>query len=197
VKIYNAEFILGSTKPEHFPKTTMPEIAFSGRSNVGKSSLINSIVHRKNLAKISGTPGKTKQINFFFVENMWVFADLPGFGYASVSKSERELWLKLNMDYLNNRENLKLICSLVDGRHEPMEKDLAYFEWLENNNKKFIIVMTKCDKLSKKMIETRKSEFEFFVQNCTNCVEVLPYSSITDLGRNSLFAIIDKFIKKS
>ena len=196
MKIYNAEFIAGATKPEHFPKTGKPEIAFSGRSNVGKSSLINSIVHRKNLAKISGTPGKTKQINFFTVEEKWIFADLPGFGYASVSKAEREVWLELNMDYLNSRKNLKLICSLVDGRHEPMEKDLAYFEWLENNNKKFIVIMTKCDKLSNKMIETRKQEFEYIVQNCINCMEVLPYSSITNLGRNELFAVINKFVNK-
>jgi GTP-binding protein len=192
MKLLNADFILGTTKDTEFPKTSLPEVAFSGRSNVGKSSLLNSIVHRKNLAHISSTPGKTQQINFFNINERWVFADLPGFGYAKVSKNLREDWGKTIMTYLKDRKNLRLVCTLVDSRHEPMESDLGFIEWLEINDVKFIIIMTKIDKISEKLVNERKKQFEFLVSQCKNCIEVLPYSSIKGIGRENLFAVIKR-----
>ncbi len=194
MKQLNADFIKSASKPDQFPKLTLPEVAFSGRSNVGKSSLINSIILQKNLALVSSTPGKTKLINFFNVENKWSFADLPGFGYASVGKSYREEWRKLNFNYLENRENLRLVAALVDSRHEPTDTDLGLIEWYEINNKKFLIVLTKSDKIGPTLLEERKQQFEMLISQCKNAVEVLPYSSKTNSGRDELLAIIRKNI---
>lgn len=188
----NAEFILGSAEKSQFPTHNLPEIAFTGRSNVGKSSLLNSIVLRKNLAFISSTPGKTQQINFFNVENRWVFADMPGFGYASTGKDNREKWRKLNFDYLEHSKNLKLVIALIDSRHDPMNTDLALIEWYEHNRKDFLIVLTKCDKLKPSAISTRQKQVEHIVSQCIHCREVLPYSSQTGLGRNQLLGILKK-----
>ncbi|MCO5249991.1 MAG: ribosome biogenesis GTP-binding protein YihA/YsxC [Candidatus Kapabacteria bacterium] len=192
MKPMEAEFLLGAVAIEQFPKTNLPELAFSGRSNVGKSSLINSIVLQKNLALISSSPGKTRQINFFKVENKWSFADLPGFGYAQVSKDLREQWRKLNMDYLANRDNLKLIVALVDSRHDPSETDLGLIEWYENNGKDFIIILTKCDKIKPKEVEDRQEQIQHLTSSCKHCIEVLPYSVQTGLGRRELVAIIKR-----
>lgn len=192
MKQLNAEFIKSAAKPEQFPQIKLPEVAFSGRSNVGKSSLINSIILKKNMALVSSTPGKTKLINFFNVENKWSFADLPGFGFASVSKDQREIWKKLNFNYLEKRENLTLICALVDSRHDPTDTDLALIEWYEHNNKKFLIILTKTDKIGEKLLEERKEQLETLVSQCSNAIEVLPYSAKTNLGRDQLLAIIRK-----
>ncbi|MBX3042561.1 MAG: ribosome biogenesis GTP-binding protein YihA/YsxC [Candidatus Kapabacteria bacterium] len=188
----NAEFILGSAEISQFPEINLPEIAFSGRSNVGKSSLLNSIVLRKNLAYISSAPGKTQQINFFNVEGRWVFADLPGFGYATTGKENREKWKKLNFQYLESRKNLKLVAALIDSRHDPMNTDLALIEWYEENQKDFIIILTKCDKIKPGAISTRQKQIEHLVSQCKHCREVLPYSSQTSLGRNQLIGILKK-----
>jgi GTP-binding protein len=196
MKILNAEYITSATKSDELPAMKYPEIAFSGRSNVGKSSLLNSIVMRKNLARTSSNPGKTRQINFYLVDNKILLADLPGFGYAAVSKSQREDWVKLNMNYFEKRENLKLVCVLVDSRHEPMEKDLGLIELLEMYNKNYIIIMTKCDKIAETQIQQRKEQFEHVVKNCKYCLEALPYSVINGRGRKELMAIIDRLTKK-
>lgn len=188
----NAEFILGSAEIKQFPEVNLPEIAFSGRSNVGKSSLLNSIVMRKNLAYISSAPGKTQQINFFNVENRWVFADMPGFGYATTGKTNREKWKKLNLDYLESRNNLRLIAALVDSRHDPMDTDMALIEWYEEHQKDYLIIMTKCDKIKPGAISARQKQIEHLVSQCKHCKEVLPYSSMNGLGRNQLIGILKK-----
>lgn len=195
MKTLNAEFSRGVLNPEQFPDYKYPEIAFAGRSNVGKSSLLNSILHRKNLAHISSTPGKTQQINFFVVDGRWSFADLPGFGYAVISKEKRAEWSKLNMNYFQNRKNLRLICVLVDSRHEPMEKDLAFIEMLENIERKYIIILTKSDKISSKLVVDRKKQFEEITKECKFCIEVLPYSSVIGTGRDELLGIIKRELK--
>lgn len=194
MKNLNAEYFAGADKLEAMPNTQYPEIAFSGRSNVGKSSLLNSIVRRKNLAYTSSTPGKTQMINFFLIEKKWMFADLPGFGYAAISKNKREEWVKLNFSYFAGREQLRLVCCLVDSRHDPQKHDLALIEWLENNQIDFIIILTKCDKISKNKIQKRKEQMEYLTQNCNHILEVLPYSSQSGLGREHLLAIIKKQI---
>jgi len=192
MKNLNAEFILGASKVSQFPLIDKPEVAFTGRSNVGKSSLLNSIVLRKNLAKISATPGKTQQINFFNIENKWIFSDLPGFGYADVPKTLKESWIKLIFEYFKIRENLRLVCLLVDSRHDPTKIDMSLMEWFENNNKKFIVILTKCDKITDNLIAERKLQVENLLQFCKNSLEVLPYSSKINMGRNELLAIIKR-----
>ena len=192
MKNIEAEFIIGTTSPMQFPRTDLPEIAFSGRSNVGKSSLLNSIIGRKNLARISSSPGKTRQINFYLVDNNMIFSDLPGFGYAAVSKTEREKWKELNLEYLRTRENLRIVCCLVDSRHEVMEQDLALIEFLENIGRKYIIILTKCDKISTKAIQEIKEQLEHLTKYCGNCLEVLPYSIIDGTGIRELSAIIQR-----
>jgi GTP-binding protein len=190
--VLNAEFIKGAVKADQFPELNYPEIAFVGRSNVGKSSLLNSIVNRKNLAHTSSTPGKTQQINFFVVEGKWTFADLPGFGYAAIGKQHREEWAKLNFSYLETRKSIAYINLLIDSRHDPQPKDLALIEWCENHKMKYLIILTKCDKLKKQEIIERKKQIDNLLMNCSFNLEVLPYSSQNGMGRLELLAIIKR-----
>lgn len=190
--VLNAEFIKGTVSPEQFPNLNLPELAFAGRSNVGKSSLLNSIVNKKNLAHTSSTPGKTQQINFFVVEGKWAFADLPGFGFAAIGKQHREEWAKLNFAYLESRKSLAFINILVDSRHDPQPKDLALIEWCENHKMRYLLILTKCDKLKDKEILERKNQLDNLLSNCSFNIDVLPYSSQTGMGRIGLLAIIKR-----
>lgn len=185
-----AEFQIGAVDSSQFPNTAFPEIAFTGRSNVGKSSMLNNLVNNKSLAKVSSTPGKTQQINFFLIEDKWLFADLPGFGYAKVSKKDREKWLNLNMEYLSNREQLVLTCLLVDSRHDPMKTDLAMMEWLENNDRQFVVILTKCDKISQNDVDARVEQVRGLLQHCQNSIDVIPYSSTKNIGRSNLLGLL-------
>ena len=141
MKHVQADFFTGASAPVHFPNSEFPEIAFVGRSNVGKSSLINSIVRRKQLALTSSTPGKTQQINFFVVEQVWMLVDLPGFGYASVGKTKRLEFSKLNYSYLEDRNQLKMVCLLLDSRRDPSQIDMGLIEWLEMHGIKYTITL--------------------------------------------------------
>ncbi len=192
MKTRRADFIKGVAQIDQLPEIDLPEVAFAGRSNVGKSSLLNSIVNRKNLARISSAPGKTQEINFYNVEENWVFTDLPGFGYAKISKGKREDWAKLNFAYLEKRENLRFVCCLVDSRLDPQPKDLALMEWLMNNEKRFLVILTKCDKIKERAINERKEQLEGLLSQCTNVIEVLPYSSESGLGWKQLQQILEK-----
>ncbi|MFY8161598.1 MAG: ribosome biogenesis GTP-binding protein YihA/YsxC [Candidatus Kapaibacteriota bacterium] len=193
---YNADFIFASANKGNFPKHDLPEICFVGRSNVGKSSLINSIVKRKNLARVSVTPGKTQQINFYNVEDTWCLVDLPGFGYTSKGRTIGSDWKINNFEYVKNRENLKLICLLVDSRHDPMEIDLGLMEELEIMQRKYIVVLTKCDKINSTMIAERTQQWAELLVNCNYNIELLPYSSVSGLGRNNIIAVIKKYCSK-
>lgn len=145
--IKDIKFIKSAVKPQDFPPADKPEVAVVGRSNVGKSSLINAIF-KKSVAKVSATPGKTRLINFFSFSDQLYFVDLPGYGFASVSKSERLNWQKMIEGYLLNRENLKLVIMLVDSRYPPTQLDFLMKEWLESYDIPYIIVATKADKLN-------------------------------------------------
>lgn len=193
IRELRAELIASAGYIEQFPKTNLPEIAFSGRSNVGKSSLINTLILRKNLAFTSQKPGKTRQINFYLIENKWIFADLPGFGFAEVSKEIRLKWAELLASYFKMRTNLKLVCLLVDSRLEPQKIDLALAEQLENIGRNFVIVLTKSDKISNNLINKRIKQFEFLLQYCNFAVDIIPFSSVTKFGRENLMGIIKKF----
>ena len=162
MKIKTAEFVISNTDYRNCPNNTMPEYAFIGRSNVGKSSLINALVNKKNLANTSGKPGKTRLINHFIINKQWYLVDLPGFGYAKTSKSERYQFNNIISNYLLNRNNLMCLLMLIDCRHKPQKIDQDFMEWLSEIEMPFVIVFTKCDKLGvnnlNKNIETYKSE---------------------------------------
>ena len=165
MKITSAEFITSSTDWRKCPETHKPEFAFIGRSNVGKSSLINMLVDRKKLAKTSSTPGKTQTVNHFLVNEQWYLVDLPGYGYASASRSARFEWGKMIEHYLKNRKNLFCTFILLDARLKPQAIDLDFITWMGENHLPLVILLTKSDKLkqqelakSKKTIETKLLE---------------------------------------
>jgi GTP-binding protein len=153
VSIKIAEFLTSSSKTEQCPEANKPEFAFIGRSNVGKSSLINRLAGRKALAKISSTPGKTQLINHFVMDNTWYLVDLPGYGYAKVSKKNREKFNHLIRNYFKHRANLVCAFVLVDCRHEPQKIDLEFMEWLGVNQIPMVIIFTKMDKVSSSQLQ--------------------------------------------
>ena len=164
MNILEAKFLMSNTDIEKCPAPTFPEYAFIGRSNVGKSSLINMLTNRKNLAKTSATPGKTRLVNHFIINSKWYLVDLPGYGYAKVSKTSKATWDKMISDYLLKRKNLMNVFLLVDSRLEPQKIDLAFISWLGEKLVPFSIVFTKSDKLKKLQIiysvETYKKELK-------------------------------------
>ncbi|ARC84714.1 ribosome biogenesis GTP-binding protein YsxC [Clostridium argentinense CDC 2741] len=149
MEIKQSEFTISAVKPEQYPTDNRVEFAFVGRSNVGKSSLINTLTNRRKLVKVSGTPGKTRLINFFIINNEFYFVDLPGYGYAKVSKSEKATWGQMMEKYLVNRPQLKKVVLLVDSRHKPTNDDISMYEWIKHYGYGVVVVATKKDKLTK------------------------------------------------
>lgn len=147
INTHNAEILLSAANKSHYPQDEIPEIALAGRSNVGKSSFINTLLNRKNLARTSGKPGKTQLLNFFNIDDKLRFVDVPGYGYAKVSKTERVKWGKMIEEYLTSRENLRAVVSLVDVRHEPSTDDVQMYEFLKYYEIPVIVVATKADKI--------------------------------------------------
>ena len=178
------------------PSPTLPEYAFIGRSNVGKSSLINMLVNNKKLAKTSSKPGKTQTINHFLINKNWYLVDLPGYGYASISKAMREKWQKMISDYLLKRENLQVIFVLIDSRLEPQKIDLEFIDWLGENGVPFAIVFTKADKLGNGKV---KDNVHRYLQKLSEQWETLPPHFITSSedkrGREELLDYIDQIMK--
>lgn len=198
-----AEFLLSAAAAQHFPKlldkggNEMEEIAFAGRSNVGKSSLLNHLVQKKDLARVSSTPGKTQLINFFEIDETFVLVDLPGYGFAKVSKSKREGWGEVIQDYLEEREALKLIVLLVDLRHPPTKEDIAFARWALHFKKPLLIVFTKADKLKKSQvpIHCRKNLTLLLEEIGDTPVAQIPYSIKDRKGRIALIHEIKKQLK--
>ena len=186
MKIVSAEFVKSAFKREHWIETGLPEIAFLGRSNVGKSSLINSLLMRKGLARTSNTPGRTQSINYFLINESFYFVDLPGYGYAKVSKSMRADWGKMAEEYLSQDEALSLCIQLIDSRHSPTKLDIQLNEWLNFHQKPHIVVATKADKLSKTQLQKQMAE----IGNVLPEARMLPYSSETGTGRDRVWADI-------
>lgn len=146
-QIQKAEIVMSAVSQEQYPKDKLPEIAVAGRSNVGKSSFINSLLSRKGLARTSSKPGKTRTINFFLIDDKFYLVDVPGYGYAKVSKQERNKWGQMMDEYFTQRENLRLTVLLVDSRHDPSELDIQMYEFLKHYGVPTLVVATKCDKI--------------------------------------------------
>lgn len=149
MQIKKAEFVSSFVDIKSLPQDKLPEIALVGRSNVGKSSLINKVVNRKNLAKSSSTPGKTRMLNYYIINDTWYMVDLPGYGFAKVSKTEREKWGKMIEKYLSSREQLRGVIQLLDIRHPPSDNDILMKEWMEHHELPILLVATKTDKVSR------------------------------------------------
>ncbi len=192
MKITSAEFVKSAFERQHWTTDGRPEISFLGRSNVGKSSLLNSLLQRRKLARTSNTPGRTQSINFFLVNDRIYFVDLPGYGYARVSKSMRSDWGKMAEEYLSDRDELVLSIHLVDSRHEPTELDMQLHEWLVTNEKPHIVVATKADKLSKRDLQ---KSLKLLKSKMSESL-VIPYSATTGEGRDQLWGLIEDFVKK-
>lgn len=191
MKVTSAEFTRSAFKKDHWHEGSLPEIAFLGRSNVGKSSLINAMLMRKGLARTSNTPGRTQSINFFLVNERLFFADLPGYGYARVSKKMRAGWGMMAEEYLAEREELTLAIQLVDSRHSPTALDKQLHEWLVFNKKNFIVVATKSDKLSSNQLLKNVREIEKELPGS----RVIPFSANTGKGRDQLWAEIENSLE--
>ena len=160
MKIKTAEFVKSSPNYKDCPQDMLPEYAFIGRSNVGKSSLINHLTDRKKLAKTSSTPGKTQLINHFIIDDNWFLVDLPGYGWAQTSKTNKAAWKKMIDEYLRERPNLACVFVLVDSRHEPQPIDLEFIQWLGDEGVPFSIVFTKTDKLKKTQIQSNVASYK-------------------------------------
>ncbi len=186
MKVSNAKFIASAPTVASIPPATLPEIAFMGRSNVGKSSLINSLLGVKGLARTSNTPGRTQALNFFDINEEMIFVDLPGYGYAKVSKAERQQWGQLIENYLAQRAALVLCILIVDARHEPSPLDLQMKSWLEHFGLSFLVVTTKVDKLSAN--EQRASLIR--ARKVLATERIIPYSSVSRAGAKPLWDAI-------
>jgi len=194
LRITSAEFVISAARAEQFPTPRIPELAFVGRSNVGKSSLINALVGRRGLAKTSGTPGKTRQLNFFRINDRFHLVDLPGYGYAKVAQTEREAWSRLIERYLREREQLKLVVSLVDIRHEPTALDRSMIEWLASTGVPFLVVLTKLDKVSATLSRQRVAAIDKLAWGYENYCGALPTSAETRAGRDRLLKALENAV---
>ena len=182
---FNAESIKSLTSLSQKPEEKLPEIAFVGRSNVGKSSLMNALFNRKNLVKTSSTPGKTQLINYFLVDKRTYFVDLPGYGYAKIPKRMLDNWQKMLEGYISESEELRLICLLIDSRHNLMEIDKQMAEWLNFLGTPFIVVLTKTDKLPRNKIAKQKKHFtEYFQTHHIFTVSIKDKNSILQLEKH-------------
>ncbi|HBG48262.1 MAG TPA: YihA family ribosome biogenesis GTP-binding protein [Cyanobacteria bacterium UBA9971] len=191
-RITQATFITSSTCLKNCPDFNLPEIALIGRSNVGKSSFINTLTNRKKLAKTSNTPGKTRLINFFNINEELIIADLPGYGYAKISKTEQQKWSKILEEYLKDREPLKAVIQFIDARHDVQNNDYQMREWLDFHKIYIITLATKTDTLS-------KNEAFRAIQNISKTLntEVIEFSSKTGIGKDKILAVFTGIIKDS
>ena len=192
MKIKSAEFVKSAVKPSQYPPANFPEIAFSGRSNVGKSSLINTLLNRKRLVKTSSTPGRTQLINFFVVNNLISFVDLPGYGYAKVPASVQKKWGPMIETYLLTRETLKGVVLIIDVRRTPGMEELQFIDWLSSFDIPAILILTKADKLSKaKQIKRQLAIAETLEVDKDN---LILFSAKTGRGKNDVWDAVEKLL---
>ena len=193
MKIKTADFVISNTDIDKCPKERIPEYAFIGRSNVGKSSLINMLTGRKSLAKTSGKPGKTQLINHFKINDNWFLVDLPGYGYAKVSKKNRSIFAKFIYEYLEKRDNLICTFVLVDSRHEPQKIDMMFMEWLGQNQIPFVIVFTKMDKLSSSQLNKNITKYKTeMLKTWEDIPQTFRSSAESGLGKSEILKFIEQ-----
>lgn len=194
MKIIKSDLHAIAVKPSQYPQDELPEIAFAGRSNVGKSSFINSMINRKNLARTSGKPGKTRTINFYIINDEFRFVDLPGYGYAQVSKSEQKKWGEIIEKYLTLRDNLREVILIVDMRHEPTAQDLMMYNWIKSFEFTGIVLATKADKISKgnwqKHLKIIRQKLDIKDKDL-----VIPYSSENKTNKEEIWEILAEKMK--
>jgi len=196
MKIKSVSFVVSNTDHKKCPEDGLPEFAFIGRSNVGKSSLINLLTGNKKLAKTSSTPGKTQLINHFVINEQWYLVDLPGYGYAKVSKSARTNWEKFIADYLTNRKSLMNIFILLDSRLEPQKIDLEFINWCGEKQLPFVLVFTKIDKLSSSALQRNTSKFKKeMLKTWEEMPPVFTTSSISGFGNEPILNYIDQILE--
>lgn len=185
MRIQSAEFVTSVGRLDQLPVDGLSEVAVAGRSNVGKSSLMNRLFNTKKLVKTSGTPGKTRTLNYFLVNSAFYMVDLPGYGFAKRSFDERAGWARLVNGYLEDREPLRGIIQLVDARHDPSRQDLEMLEWLVSFERPFLVVATKSDKLSRSRLKPRLDRTRATL-NSLGCTRLLPFSATSGLGRDEV-----------
>ena len=193
VNIHNARFLLSGVKKEHYPVSTMPEVAFAGRSNVGKSSMINKILNRKNFARVSATPGKTATINFYDIDEKLMLVDLPGYGYAAASKGERKALSDIINEYLTERKQLVQLILLVDSRHKPTEDDRRMMDAIKSACGMAVVIATKTDKLSKREMEENLDRI-IETLNLSDGDILLPFSTKTAESAENFWDYIYDYI---
>lgn len=193
MKVTSSEIVISAVKPEQYPETDLPEFALAGRSNVGKSSFINKMLNRKGLARISSKPGKTQTLNFYVINEVLHFVDVPGYGYAKVSKSERAAWGKMIETYLTTREQLRAVVQIVDLRHPPTEDDVMMYDFLKHYEIPCIIVATKADKIPKgkwqKHLKVTREKLNFDQND-----HMILFSSETGLGKDQAWSILESYM---
>ncbi len=194
MKIASAEFIKSIYDLRALPNSVLSEFVFVGRSNVGKSSLINTICNKKKLAKIGSVPGKTRQLNYFLINEKFYLVDLPGYGYAKVPEQIRAGWRKLVEDYISERQNVKLVFVLIDSRHEPTYLDELMVSWLEYYEIPFVIVLTKSDKISSNKMQKQIYRSSKIVNNDDLCLDYIPFSIVTGEGKNEVLKLIEDYL---
>ena len=189
INLQLAEFIRSAAKREDFPRDGLPQIVFSGRSNVGKSSVINRILNRKNFARVGNSPGKTIHINYFLIDKKFYLVDLPGYGYAKVSQAEKARWGKLIQTWFDDTELMTLGCMIVDARHKPTADDCTRGEWFKQTGKPFVVIANKLDKLKKSEIEPNLQRIRETLE-LSEDVKIIPFSAEKGEGRPELLGEI-------
>ena len=181
INFNKAEFILSATVPAQFVHDGLPQVAFAGRSNVGKSSVINRVVNRKNFARVGASPGKTTQINYFKIDGRLYLVDLPGYGYAKREQKEKKRWAELMDGYFNSSRDIALVVQLIDMRHAPSQDDMTMLNFLKEMNIPFVIVLTKSDKLNKTETEKRRAELDKELADYAD-IRRIEFSAVTGSG---------------
>jgi GTP-binding protein len=194
MKVTSADIVISAVRPAQYPETTIPEIALAGRSNVGKSSFINKMLNRKALARTSSKPGKTQTLNFFLINEQLFYVDVPGYGYAKVSKTEREAWGKMIETYITTREQLRAVVLLIDLRHSPTKDDVMMYDFLKHYEIPVIVVGTKADKIPKGKWEKHAKVVRETLQIEVGD-ELILFSSETGMGKEKAWSAIERACK--
>lgn len=194
MKVINPKFEISAVSPKQYPSNNLPEIVLAGKSNVGKSSFINTLINRKSLARTSSEPGKTRQINFYNIDSKFYFVDLPGYGYSKMSKQEQTKVGNFIEEYLFSRKNISLIVLLLDIRHDPTANDKLMYDYIKNTNAPFIIIANKADKIAISKVDSYINNLRNKL-NLDNNTIILPFSSTKKIYTDKVLEILDNYIQ--